>query len=47
MLHDREAVLAAVAAAGVIDVEWYLRGPLDEDVEVQTERLYVLARKRG
>ncbi|HPZ48986.1 MAG TPA: DUF480 domain-containing protein [Propionibacteriaceae bacterium] len=46
VLHDRDAVLAAVRAAGLVDIEWYQRGPLDEDVEVQTERLYVMARKR-
>ncbi len=46
VLHDRDTVLAAVRAAGLVDIEWYVRGPLDEDVEVQTERLYVLARKR-
>ena len=43
VLHDREQVLEAVRAAGLVDVEWYLRGPYD--VEAQTERLYVLARK--
>lgn len=43
VLHDREQVLDAVRAAGLVDVEWYLRGPYD--VEAQTERLYVLARK--
>ncbi len=44
VLHDRDQVLAAVAAAGLVDVEWYVRGPYD--VEAQTERLYVLARKQ-
>ena len=28
VLHDPEAVVAAVRAAGLVDVEWYLRGPL-------------------
>ena len=43
VLHDRAEVLAAVAAAGLVDVEWYLRGPYD--TEVGTDRLYVLARR--
>ena len=42
VLHDRDQVLAAVRAAGLVDVEWYVRGPYE--VEAQTERLYVLAR---
>jgi uncharacterized protein YceH (UPF0502 family) len=44
VLHDRAEVLAAVRAAGLTDVEWYHRGPL-ADVEVETERLYVLGRR--
>ncbi len=44
--HDRDTVLDAVRRAGLVDVEWYVRGPLD-DVEAQTERLYVLGRRRG
>jgi SAM-dependent methyltransferase len=44
VLHDRDQVLAAVRAAGLVDVEWYVRGPY-EAVEAQTERLYVLARR--
>jgi uncharacterized protein len=43
VLHDRAEVLAAVTAAGLVDVEWYLRGPVG--AEVATERLYVLARR--
>lgn len=43
-LHDADQVLAAVATAGLVDVEWYRRGPYP-DVEVETERLYVLARR--
>ena len=43
VLHDRDQVLAAVRGAGLVDVEWYQRGPYD--VEAQTERLYVLARR--
>ncbi|MEZ5181150.1 MAG: DUF480 domain-containing protein [Acidimicrobiales bacterium] len=44
VLHDQAQVLAAVAAAGLTDVEWYRRGPL-AGAEVDTERLYVLARR--
>ena len=28
VLHDPDEVVAAVRAAGLVDVEWYLRGPL-------------------
>jgi uncharacterized protein YceH (UPF0502 family) len=44
VLHDRAEVLAAVSEAGLTEVEWYHRGPI-ADVEVGTERLYVLARR--
>ncbi|MDQ6659184.1 MAG: DUF480 domain-containing protein [Actinomycetota bacterium] len=44
VLHDRRRLLAAVAEAGLVDVEWYLRGP-NPSIEVATERLYVLARR--
>ena len=44
VLHDPDAVLDAFAAAGLVDVEWYRRGPLP-DGEAETERLYVLARR--
>jgi NADPH-dependent ferric siderophore reductase len=43
VLHDPGQVLSAFASAGLTDLEWYLRGPLDG--EVQTDRLYVLARR--
>lgn len=42
--HDRGHTLTAIAQAGLIDVEWYLRGP-NPRVEAPTERLYVLARR--
>jgi len=42
VLHEPEQVLAAVAVAGLTDVEWYRRGPYPD--EAATERLYVLAR---
>jgi hypothetical protein len=44
VLHDASEVLAAVTAAGLVDVEWYLRSPL-RDVEAPTDRLYVVARR--
>lgn len=44
VFHDREQVLAAVAGAGLVDIEWYTRGPYP-GAEVDTNRLYVLARK--
>lgn len=44
VLHDPQAVLDAVTGAGLVDVEWYRRSPLAE-AEVETERLYVLARR--
>lgn len=43
VLHEPTQVLAAVAAAGLVDVEWYLRSPGSD--EAQTERLYVLCRR--
>lgn len=43
-LHHPDRVLAAVAAAGLVDVEWYRRSPLP-GVEAETERLYVLAHR--
>ena len=43
VLHDPAAVVAAFRAAGLADVEWYVRGPLDGEAE--TERLYVLGRR--
>ena len=45
-LHDAAQVLDAVATAGLVDVEWYRRGPYAGG-EVETERLYVLARRPG
>jgi uncharacterized protein YceH (UPF0502 family) len=40
--HDKDQVLAAVAAAGLEVTEWYLRSPVP--TEARTERLYVVAR---
>lgn len=44
VLHDPVDVAAWVAAAGLVDVEWYHRGPVAGRGET-TERLYVLARQ--
>jgi uncharacterized protein YceH (UPF0502 family) len=43
-LHDRSEVLAAVEAAGLVRLEWYVRSP-NPAVEAETERLYALARR--
>lgn len=42
--HQPDAVVGLVRAAGLTDVEWYLRGPVESRGET-TERLYVVARK--
>ena len=44
VMHDPDVVLAAVTAAGLEVSEWYVRSPIPE-VESETSRLYVLARK--
>lgn len=44
ILHEPRAMRAAVASAGLTIDEWYIRSPLPE-VEVDTDRLYVLARR--
>ena len=46
VLHEPEHVVGLVEAAGLVDVEWYLRGPLAERGET-TQRLYVVARRPG
>ncbi|MFT4218260.1 MAG: DUF480 domain-containing protein [Micropruina sp.] len=40
VLHDQTQLLAAFAAAGLNEIEWYRRGPSGD--ETATERLYVL-----
>lgn len=42
--HRPEEIVAAVTAAGLVDIEWYRRGPVQARGE-NTERLYVLARR--
>jgi uncharacterized protein len=44
VLHEPASVVGVVSAAGLVDVEWYLRGPFASRGET-TERLYVVARK--
>ncbi|GAA3626982.1 DUF480 domain-containing protein [Microlunatus ginsengisoli] len=39
VLHDRDAVVMAAEAAGLTDLEWYVRSPLR--TEAQTQRLYL------
>ena len=43
VLHQPEAVLAVLRAAGLVDVEWYLRGRREQRGET-TDRLYFVAR---
>jgi uncharacterized protein YceH (UPF0502 family) len=43
VLHDPAFVVGVVEAAGLVDVEWYLRGPLTDRQET-TQRLYVIGR---
>jgi uncharacterized protein len=44
VLHDPAYIVGVVEAAGLADVEWYLRGALAARGET-TQRLYVVARK--
>ncbi|WP_341924122.1 DUF480 domain-containing protein [Nocardioides psychrotolerans] len=44
--HEPADVVALVQAAGLTDVEWYLRGPVASRGET-TERLYVVGRASG
>ena len=46
VLHDPAEVRAAAEQAGLVDAEWYHRGPLRAREET-TERFYLLARKPG
>ncbi|GAB2457605.1 hypothetical protein GCM10027062_41960 [Nocardioides hungaricus] len=43
VLHEPEEVTALVEAAGLVDVEWYRRGPVESRGET-TERLYLIGR---
>ena len=44
VLHEPAFVVGLVEAAGLVDVEWYLRGPVSTRSET-TQRLYVLGRR--
>ena len=46
VLHDSDQVVAAVRAAGLTEIESYVRGPLEHRGET-TRRLYVLGRLPG
>ena len=43
VLHDPEVVIAAAEAAGLVDIEWYIRSPRPD--EAATRRLYLAGRK--
>lgn len=43
VLHDQDVLVAAAESAGLTDLEWYVRGPLES--EAQTPRLYLLGRR--
>ncbi len=43
VLHERDALIAAAGAAGLTDLEWYVRSPLPD--EAQTQRLYLRGRR--
>lgn len=43
VLHEPAALVALVEAGGLVDVEWYLRGPVTARGET-TQRLYVIGR---
>jgi predicted TPR repeat methyltransferase len=45
VLHEPGFVVGVVEAAGLVDVEWYLRSPLRARGET-TQRLYVIGRKQ-
>jgi hypothetical protein len=44
VLHEPASVVGIVEAAGLVDTEWYRRGPVTGRGE-STERLYVVGRK--
>ncbi len=43
MLHDPDVIIAAAEAAGLVDIEWYIRSPRPD--EATTRRLYLAGRK--
>ena len=46
VLHDPAFVVGVTEAAGLVDIEWYLRGPVAARGET-TQRLYVIGRRPG
>ena len=44
--HERAAVVAAFEAAGLVDLEWYLRNG-SSPTEAPTDRIYVVGRRPG
>ena len=44
VLHEPAFVVGLVEAAGLVDIEWYVRGPVTSRGET-TERLYVIGRR--
>ncbi len=44
VLHEPATVLSSVRATGLVDAEWYVRGPIAARGE-STQRLYVVARR--
>jgi uncharacterized protein YceH (UPF0502 family)/SAM-dependent methyltransferase len=44
VLHEPSSLVEVVEAAGLVDLEWYLRGPVTARGET-TQRVYVLGRK--
>ena len=46
VLHEPAFVAGVVEAAGLVEVEWYLRGPVAARGET-TQRLYVVGRRPG
>jgi uncharacterized protein YceH (UPF0502 family) len=45
VLHDPEVIITAAEAAGLVDIEWYVRSPLPQ--EAPTRRLYLQGRRPG
>jgi hypothetical protein len=46
VLHDPAFVVGVVEAAGIVDVEWFVRGPIAARAET-TQRLYVAGHSRS
>jgi uncharacterized protein len=46
VMHDPAFLVGVVESAGLLDIEWYLRGPVTARGET-TQRLYVVGRKPG